>query len=143
MKCSDACIDAIKAFEGLRLEAYRCPSGVPTIGYGHTNDVYMGMRIDEAKAEELLREDMQMTEQYVNIWYPNISQSRYDALVSLIYNIGADAYHKSTLKKRVDLNAPIAEVKKQWLRWVHSKGKVLPGLQKRREWEFAQYEKNK
>ena len=36
MNVSQKGIDLIKKFEGCRLEAYRCPAGVWTIGYGHT-----------------------------------------------------------------------------------------------------------
>ena len=44
-------IDLIKKWEGLRLESYICPAGVPTIGYGHTGpNVQMGMKITEADA---------------------------------------------------------------------------------------------
>ena len=34
--------ELIKQFEGLSLTAYRCPAGVPTIGYGRTQGVQMG-----------------------------------------------------------------------------------------------------
>jgi GH24 family phage-related lysozyme (muramidase) len=42
MNVSQAGLTLIKQFEGLKTEAYRCPAGVPTIGYGHTKDVHMG-----------------------------------------------------------------------------------------------------
>ena len=29
----------IKEAEGLRLDAYLCPAGIPTIGWGHTKGV--------------------------------------------------------------------------------------------------------
>ena len=29
----------VKTFEGFRADAYKCPAGVWTIGYGHTEDV--------------------------------------------------------------------------------------------------------
>ena len=52
-------LDLIKHFEGLRLEAYKCPGNTYTIGYGHTGeDVYPGMTITEKQAEEYLIEDM-------------------------------------------------------------------------------------
>ena len=62
MKASQAAIDLIKRFESLRLEAYLCPAGVRTIGWGHTADVQPGQRISLAKAEELLRQDIQQVE---------------------------------------------------------------------------------
>lgn len=51
--------DDIKRDEGCRLEAYLCPAGVPTIGYGHTGpEVCLGQTITQAKADALLDEDI-------------------------------------------------------------------------------------
>ena len=49
--------DLIKQFEGLRLNAYRCPAGKWTIGYGHTRGVKKGMYISKAVATHFLIED--------------------------------------------------------------------------------------
>ena len=54
MRISQAGIDLIKSFEGLKLEAYRDPVGVVTIGWGHTKTARMGQRISRERAEELL-----------------------------------------------------------------------------------------
>ena len=54
MKTSDAAKQAIGTFEGLKLKAYRCPSGVLTIGYGHTKGVYEGMQITKEQAAFLI-----------------------------------------------------------------------------------------
>lgn len=48
---NDAGLDLVRGFEGLRVEAYRCPAGVWTIGYGHTGDVRPGQRITAEQAE--------------------------------------------------------------------------------------------
>jgi len=45
MKASRAAIELIKRFESLQLDAYLCPAGVWTIGWGHTAGVEPGMRI--------------------------------------------------------------------------------------------------
>ena len=66
MKISEKGIELIKKFEGLRLEAYRCSSGILTIGFGHTKGVKSGDKITEQRAEELLREDLRIFENYVN-----------------------------------------------------------------------------
>ncbi|MCD8134613.1 MAG: hypothetical protein LUH01_01140 [Parabacteroides gordonii] len=42
MRTSLKGINLIKEHEGLRLEAYRCPAGIYTIGYGHTAGVRRG-----------------------------------------------------------------------------------------------------
>ena len=139
MKCSPKLVEQLKQWEGLRLKAYKCPAGVWTIGYGHTKGVTPTMRITEKQATSLLAEDLRTFEIYVEANYPDVSQNQYDALVSIIYNIGIGRYINSALKRKIDSHAPIEEVKKQWLRWVHAGNKVLPGLVKRREWEFQLY----
>lgn len=47
-------INLIKHFEGFRKDAYICPAGILTIGYGHTESAKPGQNIDEATAEDLL-----------------------------------------------------------------------------------------
>ena len=58
MNISQKGLDLIKEFEGCYLKAYRYPSNVLTIGYGHTGDIYEGQTITKEQAEELLRNDM-------------------------------------------------------------------------------------
>ena len=48
-------LELIKHFEGCELEAYKCPAGVWTIGYGHIKGVSEGMTSTEAQAEEMLQ----------------------------------------------------------------------------------------
>ena len=47
--------EIIKKWEGLRLEAYLCPAGVPTIGWGHTKGVKLGDKITLEQAEDFLK----------------------------------------------------------------------------------------
>ena len=63
MTSSPAAINLIKEFESLRLEAYLCPAGVWTIGWGHTEGVRDGLRITEELAEEFLRRDVAQVDQ--------------------------------------------------------------------------------
>ena len=49
LKTSESMIAVIKKFEGLRLKAYKCPAGVYTIGYGHTENVCADSEISELK----------------------------------------------------------------------------------------------
>ena len=63
---SDDGLDIIKEFEGCELTAYICPSGIYTIGYGHTGDVLPGTTITQAEADALLRKDIQKFEKGVN-----------------------------------------------------------------------------
>ena len=142
MKTSDTGLALIKRHEGLKLDAYRCPAGIWTIGYGHTTAagapaVTAGSRITRQEAEDILRSDLGKFERAVldAVTVP-LSQPQFDALVSLCFNIGPGAFAKSTLVRV--LNAGRREdVPKQWMRWTKGGGRELPGLVKRRRDELA------
>ena len=142
MKTSPKGIALIKEFEGLRLKAYLCPGGVWTIGYGHTVGVKPGMTITEEQAEQFLKEDLIVFEKAVNNQNLSINQNQFDALVSLIYNIGIGNFQKSTLLRKARINANDNSIMDEFLRWVYSKGRVLPGLQRRRLCEMKLYFSN-
>ena len=142
MKTSPKGIALIKEFEGLRLRAYLCPGGVWTIGYGHTAGVKPGMVIYEAQAEEYLKDDLISFERYLNGLGLALNQNQFDALISLIYNIGIGNFQKSTLLCKARINANDNSIMDEFLRWVYSKGRVLPGLQRRRLREMKLYFSN-
>ena len=142
MKTSPKGIALIKEFEGLRLKAYLCPGGVWTIGYGHTAGVKPGMVISEAQAEEYLKADLISFERYLNGLGLALNQNQFDALVSLIYNIGIGNFQKSTLLRKARINANDNSIMDEFLRWVYSRGRVLPGLQRRRLREMKLYFSN-
>ena len=139
MKISDAGLNLIKKYEGLRLEAYKCPSGVWTIGYGHTHGVTQGMKISQEQADIFLRQDVANSEKYVNQYDAiyHFSQNQYDALVSFTYNCGA-----GNLKKLVNGGQrTIAEISNAIPNYNKGGGKVLNGLVKRRADEKAMFDK--
>ena len=142
MKTSPKGIALIKEFEGLRLKAYKCPGGVWTIGYGHTADVKPGMVISEAQAEDYLIADLIAFEKYLNDLGLVINQNQFDALVSFIYNVGTGNFYSSTLLRKVRANPQDNSIMDEFLRWVYSKGRVLPGLQRRRLREMKLYFSN-
>ncbi len=82
MKIGNDGLNLIKEFEGCELTAYVCPSGIYTIGYGHTGDVLPGQTITQAEADKLLRDDCKRFETGVNN-YTNVplNQSQFDALI--------------------------------------------------------------
>lgn len=139
MKTSPKGIALIKEFEGLRLKAYLCPGGVWTIGYGHTVGVKPGMVITEAQAEELLKEDLTVFEQVVNDQNLDLTQNMFDALVSFTFNVGVGNFRRSTLLAKIKVNPLDNTILDEFLRWVYSKGRVLPGLQRRRLAEMKLY----
>lgn len=141
MNISKNGIDLIKKFEGCRLTAYKCPSGVYTIGYGHTSGVKKGQRITQRQAEAYLREDVAKFENGVNKYVSApLNQNQFDALVSFSFNCGLTAFKNSTLRKK--LNAKDYEgAGKELLRWNKAGGVVLDGLKRRRNAEKALFDK--
>lgn len=146
MRISQKCENKLKEYESLQLNAYVCPAGVLTIGWGHTGmvdgkKIELGMTITKAKAQELFEQDVATVEKpLANEPFANrLSQGQWDALVSFIYNVGWGNYKKSTLRKRINEDINHADIPNQFRRWNKANGKVLAGLVKRREWEIEQY----
>ena len=135
---SQKCIDLIKKYEGCRLVAYRCPAGILTIGTGHTGkDVTEGMPITQEQADDLLKIDLDRANRAVNRLIPHgVPQGAEDALTSFVFNLGEGALNSSTLLKLI-LAGKMDEAAKEFPKWVHSAGQVLPGLVKRRAAEQA------
>lgn len=132
MKISQKGIDLIKKFEGCKLYAYRDSVGVPTIGYGHTKNVKMGMSITQQQAEQFLKEDIVPIEKELNGLCINFSQNQFDALCSWIFNLGVGNFNNSTLKKKIIAKACDEEITDQIVKWVNAGGKPLLGLKRRR-----------
>ena len=130
----------IKTFEGYRSEAYLCPAGVWTIGYGHTSGVNPGDTCTREEADEFLKEDLAEAEACVNAQSLDLSQTQFDALVSLVYNIGAGNFQDSTLLKLLKQDCIARDtLENEWKKWRYSNKKVLKGLVRRRAAEWALY----
>ena len=142
MKASSKALELIKQFEGLRLKAYLCPGGVWTIGYGHTTGVKSGMVITEDQAEDFLLSDIAVFEKAVNDQNLALTQNMFDALVSFTFNVGVGNFKRSTLLFKIKVNPWDNSIMDEFLRWVYSKGRVLPGLQRRRLAEMKLYFSN-
>ena len=136
-------IDLIKQFEGLSLKAYPDPAtgAEPwTIGIGHTGGVRPGDVITEARAEQLLRQDLGRFEMAVRKLCPITTQNQFDALVSLAFNIGEGNLKDSTLRRLHNEGNYVAAAG-QFERWNRANGKVMAGLTRRRAAEAALYRK--
>ena len=136
MKTNNSGIDLVRQFEGCELHAYKCPAGVLTIGYGHTGpDVVSGLVITQQRAVELLQGDLAKFEKAVAaaLKVP-VTANQFAAMVALAYNIGAGAFAKSTLVKRLNAGKT-QEAADQFLAWNKAGGKVVAGLDRRRRAE--------
>ena len=132
-------LELIKKYEGLRLEAYKCPAGVWTIGYGHTKGVYKGMSITKEEAEKLLQQDVSVFELQVINTVGKLSDCKIDALVSFAYNVGVAAFRGSTLCRKVKANSDDPAIRNEFMKWIYAGGKKLQGLERRRKEEAEMY----
>ena len=140
MKITNEGINLIKKFEGLRLEAYLCPAGVWTIGYGHTKGVKKGQVITQLEADNLLKEDLSSFEKGVtSLIKSNINQNQFDSLVSFAFNLGLANLKSSTLLKKVNSNPNDKTIVDEFLKWIYAGGKPLEGLKRRRQAEAYLY----
>ena len=133
-------VDLICSFEGKRLTAYDDGVGVWTIGSGTTVypngiKVKKGDTCTEAQAKTYMAHDLKKFEATVNKAVTvQLNQNQFDALVSLAYNIGTNAFSKSTLVKKLNAN-DIRGAADQFDVWVNAGGKRMQGLVNRRSKE--------
>ena len=141
MEINEKGLNLIKSFEGLRLEAYLCPAGVWTIGYGHTKGVKKGMKITKEKADELLMEDLQEFQKGVEKLTSRVKliDNQFSALVSFAFNLGLGNLENSTLLKKVNRNPNDETIRNEFMKWIYAGGKPLEGLKRRRKHEADLY----
>ena len=141
MKISIRGLELIKDFEGFSSTSYLDVVNIPTIGWGNTfyedgTKVKLGDQISKTDALKLL--EVVANRDFADKIFPSIkvkvTQSQFDAMVSLAYNIGAGAFLKSTLLKKVNAG-DFAGAGEEFLRWNKANGKEVLGLTRRRERE--------
>jgi lysozyme len=125
---------------------YKCPAGIPTIGYGATfypdgKKVTMSDKaITEAEGTALLASMLTKFEQYVDSYcVDTITQNQFDALVSFCYNLGPNNLKSSTLLKKVNANPNDETIRAEFMKWTKAGGRVLKGLVTRRTAEADLY----
>lgn len=130
----------ISSHEGLRLDAYLDPVGIPTICTGSTDGVRLGQLATFEQCNALLlRDTTHAGEAVARCTHVAITQAQYDALVSFAFNVGGGAYCSSTLARK--LNAGDCwGAGAQFPRWSYAKGRRLPGLERRRAEERTAFE---
>ena len=138
LSLSAAALVGIATHEGFVGRAYQDIVGVWTIGFGTTEGVRPGDRIEPVQALQRKMADVQKFEGALRrcVTVP-LHQHEYDAFLSLAYNIGPGAFCGSTLVRKLnagDYAGACAEI----LRWNRAGGRVVPGLVNRREAEYRQ-----
>lgn len=140
----------IKKFEGCYLDAYLCPAGVWTVGWGATRidgrPVREGDTITQAQADTMLRDEVKRVNARVLEILPvasNWNGNRVAALTSWAFNVGAGAVEESTLRTRI-MNGedPEKVVSQELPKWDKANGKPLEGLKIRRAAEVELFTKS-
>ena len=146
MKLSDKGYDLIKKFEGYSDRPYKCPAGIPTIGFGNTyypNGVKVKLtdkQISKEYANEMLAFVADnFAKDVLKVVKSNITVNQLNALTAFAYNLGMTNFRNSTLLKLVNNNPNDANISKEFLKWNKANGKVLNGLTNRRIAESALY----
>jgi lysozyme len=152
MKINQATVDLVKKWEGFRPEAYLCPAGKWTIGYGVTAsagigvDPRPGMRVTREEADRHLQQALEKFAQQIRpgITAP-INENEFGAFLSLAYNIGAGGFLRSSALRHFNAGDKVraAENIKLWNKAVNPRTgqrEVLHGLQKRREDEVRLFQ---
>ncbi len=144
MKTSNNGINRITMLEGTELTAYKDVADIWTIGsgtivYPNGKPVKQGDKCTNDQAKAYLAHDLITFENTVNTAVKvSLSQNQFDALVSLVYNIGAAAFTGSTLLKKLN-GADYTAAADQFLVWnkatVKGKKVEVPGLTNRRKSE--------
>jgi lysozyme len=162
MRTSDKGIHLMHQFEGYRDRPYKCSAKIWTVGWGHAlypeqlrlpnarTEKYQGMIRDEfplkpeddrlwtkPELEELFRQDLLRFEHGVLRLAPNLSgnQGVFDACVALSYNIGLGNFQRSSVRQRINRDESKERIAEAFMVWSKAGGKVLRGLQRRREAE--------
>lgn len=150
MNVSDRAIKMIQHHEGVRQKPYRCPAKLWTVGVGHVMYPEQGkLKIDQRdqvalrpednrvfsmeEVDGILKSDLQRFERGVASYCPvSLTQGQFDALVSFSFNVGLGTLQRSTLRQKV-LRGDMEEAADEFLKYCMAGGKILKGLQTRRQ----------
>jgi len=133
-----AALALIREFEGCSLHAYLDPIGIPTIGYGSTHDVTLGMVITAQEASERLQDDVKSFADAVSIIVsPKLTSSQFSAAVCFAYNV--KGWEHTPLfgylaKGYTGLAA------QHWCLYDKADGRPMEGLERRRKAELALFQ---
>jgi lysozyme len=145
MKLSDDGIKFLKDKEGVRNRVYDDGAGYLTVGVGHKligqelDNYKLGSFVPDCQVDAWLRIDVEVAERCVNNWVVvPLTQTGFDMLVSFVYNVGCDAFKKSTLLRQLN-RGRIRETSEEFKKWVFSNKKRMAGLVARRAEESRKF----
>lgn len=145
MKISDEGLKFLREKEGVRNNVYDDGAGFLTVGVGHKlvgqelTNYKLGSFVPDCQVDAWLREDVEDAERCVNNWVVvPLTQTGFDMLVSLTFNIGCNAFKKSTLLRQLNRGL-IRETSEEFKRWVFSNKKRMAGLVTRRAEESKKF----
>lgn len=141
VRIDDAGYEFIKQWEGVRNKAYRDSAGIPTIGIGFIRYKVGARAGTRVQMQDYLTDDEIKAEFTVQIAaYEDavaeavkvaLTQSQVNALVSLCYNIGVNAFKGSTVVRELNQRKYQAACKAIGM-WNKAGGRVVYGLSNRR-----------
>ena len=145
MNISDKGLNFIKRFEGVRNRPYRCSAGLWTVGVGHL--IGDGKSLPESwnrtftkeEIDALLIRDISRFERGVRMYIKvPLRQSEFDALCSFSFNLGLGTLQRSTLRQKINRGDKEGAAK-EILKYCRAGGKIIKGLQRRREAEYQMF----
>ena len=163
MKVSKKCLDSIKYFEGVRKRPYLDSVLLWTTSVGHLIAPIEQQRmtleqrkaahaahnllcpvewlrtLTDAEVDKILQDDLARFERGVLRLCPNnLTQGRFDALVSFAFNAGLGALQKSSIRMRHN-RGDFEGAADAFMLYRFAAGKEFKGLVRRREHERANY----
>ena len=149
MKVSKRGIELIKHFEGVRSRPYRCAANLWTCGVGHL--IGDGKHLPDSwnrtftqeEIDGLLKSDLNRFELGVSKMLPNVPlrQCEFDCLISFAFNLGLGTFQRSTIRQAL-LRGDKETAMESLLKYCRAGGRVLKGLQLRREAEAKMFVAN-
>ena len=151
LKLDDAGYALIKKWEGVKTRAYLDSAGIPTIGIGFIcytlgakagQKVRMGDTLTEAEIKaEFLNQVKTYEDGVRQAVRTELTQSQFNACVSLCYNIGVKAFTGSSVVRELNQRKYQAAFKSFAL-WNTAGGRVVQGLANRRADEQKEFFRN-
>lgn len=145
MKTSQRGIELIKHFEGVRSRPYRCAAGLFTVGVGHL--IGNGKSLPESwnrtfteeEINALLIRDLNRFERGIRMYIKvPLRQCEHDSLCSFAFNLGLGTLQRSTLRQKINRGDKEGAAK-EILKYCRAGGKIIKGLQRRREAEYRMF----